>query len=200
MHGFLISGCTITLRSIEFVDSPCGGSFCDYQSLMNNEVMANRCCCFQAMNRLGSVVVLMDIDIKTPGENGSVFSARFVSKWFMMQYILTRPFPPGTNAFQFEDFIIEDRVFNSIRNQFNYFNGIGGITVIGWVKRGEVEDQGVDQPNNGLPHHAQRVTVQAGTLTYHITRLDPTSPGRVDHTTLNGHKFDPYTGLVGGQP
>eukprot|EP00956_Cyclotella_meneghiniana_P020004 scaffold34835_cov17-Cyclotella_meneghiniana.AAC.1 len=32
-----------------------------------------------------------------------------------------------------------------------YINLRGGFKIVLWVKRGVVMDQGVDQPNNGLP-------------------------------------------------
>ena len=49
-----------------------------------------------------------------------------------------------------------------------------------WLKRGEVLDQGVDQPNNGLPYNATRTTVESGTLNHHIKRFEPMTPESID--------------------
>ena len=38
--------------------------------------------------------------------------------------------------------------------------------------------------------YAPRVTVQSGTLKYHITRLDNMSPETIDHEVLDRSKFD----------
>ena len=64
---------------------------------------------------------------------------------------------------------------------------------VGWVKRGEVEDQGVDQPNNGLSHNAQRVMVQSGNLNHHISKLEPTIPEAINFITLDAFKFNVNT-------
>eukprot|EP00957_Ditylum_brightwellii_P100590 7667482-Ditylum_brightwellii.AAC.1 len=64
------------------------------------------------------------------------------------------------------------------------------------AKHGEVQDQGVDQPNNGLPRNASRVRVQSGTLHHHITRMDPMLPGDVNITLLNQMKFDVVNGFI----
>ena len=69
-------------------------------------------------------------------------------------------------------------------------NNNGKFRVIGWVKRGEVQDQGVDQPNRGLPNNAGRVMVEAGTVNHHITRLDPMMPELLNRRTLQQKKFD----------
>ena len=64
------------------------------------------------------------------------------------------------------------------------------------MKRGEVQDQGVDQPSNGLPHNAARVMVQSGTINYYITRLDAMQPELVDLNLLNQMKFDIVNGFI----
>ena len=64
-----------------------------------------------------------------------------------------------------------------------------------WVKRGEVLDQGVDQPNNGLPYNATRTTVESGALNHHITRFEPMTLESIDVEQLNELKFDVSTGF-----
>ena len=191
VYGFILLNCLITIRSFQVIDSPCGGNLCDHQSLMNGDVMANKCSCIQMMNRLGNVVFLFDVEVST--NDGASFTTRMSSKWFMKNFLITDEFPSGTRAYRFEDYEVEDRFFDTCNNVFNYINSIGGFMVFGWVKRGEVEDQGVDQPNNGLPHNAQRVMVQSGNLNHHISRLDPVNPEAVNFITLNAFKFNVNT-------
>ena len=150
--------------------------------------MANRCCCIQMMNCVGNVVVLFDVEVIT--DDGGKFHTRMSSKWFMKHFILSDDIPVGTRAFRFEDYEVEDRLYNSTSNVFNYINSIEGFQVVDWIKRGQVEDQGVDQPNNGLPHNAQRVMVQSGNLNHHITKIEPMNPENVNLITLNGFKFN----------
>ena len=68
--------------------------------------------------------------------------------------------------------------------------------MFGWVKRGEVQDSGVDQPNNGLAYNAQRVMVEAGTLNHHISRLDSMFPMRIDLEELKEKKFNSTNGFI----
>jgi hypothetical protein len=145
------------------------------------------------INRVGNAVVLFDIDVNL--SDGSLFSTRMSRKWFLKNYILSDHFSAGTGAFCFEDYEVEDRLFNATRLVFEYINSLGGFQVIGWVKRGEVEDQGVDQPNNGLHHNAQRVMVQSGNLNHHISRLEPMHPQDVNPLILDGYKFDVTSGF-----
>ena len=151
VNGFILLNCMVTIRSFQVIYSPCGGNLCDHQSLMNGYIMTNHCCCIQMMNRVGNVVILFNVEVRT--DEGATFNTRMSSKWFMKKFILSDYFPTGNRAFRFEDYEVEDSIFNTATNV------LGGFVVVGWVKRGEVEDQGVDQPNNGLPHNAQRVMV-----------------------------------------
>ena len=63
------------------------------------------------------------------------------------------------------------------------------------MKRSEVEDQGIDQPNNRLPHNAQKVIVQPGTLNHHISRMKTINPEVINIVTINGFKFKVDTGF-----
>ena len=123
-------------------------------------------------------------------QDGSTFTTDFSSKWFMDQYILAGPLPHGTHAAHLEDYEVEDRLFTSVSNVCTLFNTRGKVRTLGWVKRGEVQDQGVDQPNNGLPYNAQRVMVEAGTLNYHITQINPMIPENIDLDQLNQLRFE----------
>ena len=72
---------------------------------------------------------------------------------------MTRPLPSGIRASVFEDYKIEDHLYNALNNVTTYINNLCQFRIIGWAKRGEVQDQGVDQPSNGLPHNASRAMV-----------------------------------------
>lgn len=184
INGFVLHNCTITIKNFEVVDTPCGGNLCDRQDLDPSQ----RCACFQMPNRSGNIKVIIYVEVTLP--DGSSFSTRFSSKWFLETYVLSGSFPSGVRAAQFEDYEIEDRFFLCLSQCIDFLTRNGGVRVIGWIKRGEVQDQGVDQPNNGLPYNAPRVMVQAGTLNHHITRIDPMVPENIDLDVLGHLKFD----------
>ena len=129
-------------------------------------------------NRTGNVVIA--VEVKVTLQDGTTFNTALQSKWFFENFIMTAPLPAGTRAINFEDYEVEDRFFIALESITGYINRICKFRVLDWVKRGRVQDQGVDQPSNGLPHNATRVMVQSGTINHHITRLDAMRPKMVD--------------------
>ena len=71
------------------------------------------------------------------------------------------------------DYEVEDRHYNAWSDISAYINRLGNFRIIGWAKRGEIQDQGVAQPGQGLQHNAAKVMVQSGTLNHHICRIEP---------------------------
>ena len=134
INVFILLNGMVNIRSFQVLDLPCGGNICDHQSLMNGDIMKKRCCCIQIMNRVGNVVILFDVDIRT--DYGATFNTRMSRKWFMKHYILPNGFPAGTRAFFFEDYEVEDHIYNTVKHVFNYINTVGGFQVVGWLGRG----------------------------------------------------------------
>jgi hypothetical protein len=189
LNGFINHNARITLVQVHAINTNCGGELCDHQAIKNGSIIHNRCACFQATNRNGQVMFCMEILVTL--QDGSSYNTEFISKYFMKEYIFNASLPSGIRAVQFEDFAVEERLFDAIQGVFNYINeNAGGFRTMGWVRRGEVLDQGVDQPSNGLPYNAQRVMVEAGTLRHHITRLDPMNIDDVDLDVLHRLKFN----------
>ena len=91
--------------------------------------------------------------------------------------------------------MVEERLFEAVETVFNYINVHGVFQIYVWMRRGEVEDQGVDQPNSGLLWNAARNTVESGALKHHIVRIEPATPADIDVTALNDHKFDVSSGF-----
>ena len=100
------------------------------------------------------------------------------------------------NASHFlEHFVVEDRLLEAATNICDYINNHGRFMVMLWVKRGEVLDQGVDQPNNGLPYNAEHTTVQSGNLNHHIVRFMPMEPENINIDELNDLRFNVVSGF-----
>ena len=118
-----------------------------------------------------------------------------MSKHFMKMSNFWGDLPVGIKATQFEPYQVENRMFDAVQRVTTYINNHGGFLVMLWVKRGEVLDQGVDQPNNGLPYNAAHTTVQSGILNHHITRMEPMTPESINVEQLNELKFHVSTGF-----
>ena len=178
MNGFILNDCEITPMSFHVRNTRCGGNLCDRQK---DDV--SKCACYQMPNRSGNVIISVEVLVCLP--DGNTFKTYLRSKWFLEKYILSGSLPAGVRANSFEDWEIEDCFFTSLDKILKYINGNKKFQVVGWAKRGEIMDQGVSQPNNGLHGTAAKVMVQSGTLNHHITRLEPMDP-----TVLNSDHYD----------
>ena len=87
INGFMILNFKVVINSFRFVDSLYGGSFCDHKSLINGDVMSNRCPCIQIMNWVGITAIHWDSKVNLEYENN--YNTHISSKWFMQKYMLT---------------------------------------------------------------------------------------------------------------
>ena len=189
INGFIIQDCIINVKSFEVANTRCGGNLCDRQ---NDNL--SRCACFQMTSRSGNVVISIEAEIRNP--DGSSFTTAIQSKWFLEKYILSASLPTGTRASKFEDFEVEDSFFSSIKEVISYINTTCKFRVVGWVKRGEVQDQGAEQPTTSYRSNANaRIMIQSGSLTHHVTRLDPMEPEKINLTRLERLKFNVLNGF-----
>ena len=94
------------------------------------------------MDKSGKVTINMFLEMEDT--NGDNFRASFASKWFMKIFTYSGALPIGTKASDFTSFVVEERLFEAVESVFNYINVHGGFQIYLWVRRGEVEDQGVD--------------------------------------------------------
>ena len=139
-------------------------------------------------NRSGNVIISAEVTVTL--EDGKFFNTTFQSKLFMERIIFTEPLLAGTRETTFEEYEVEDRLFSALDRVTNLINNNGKFRLIGWVKRGEVQDHVVDQSSRGLPSNVGKVMVQSGTVNHHITRLDPMTLDTLDITLLENAKFN----------
>ena len=178
MNGYILNDCEIKPLSFHVRNTKCGGNLCDRQ-----KGNVGKCACYQMLNRSGNVIISVELLVTHPC--GNTFTTYFRSKWFLEKYILTGSLPTGVRSHTFQDYEIEDRFFSSLDRIMRYINSKNKCQVVGWAKRGEVMDQGVLQPNEGLHSTAAKVMVQSGTLNHNITKLEP-----MDLTSLNSEFYD----------
>jgi len=79
---------------------------------------------------------------------------------------------------------VKERLYGAVESVFEYINEHGGFWIYLWVRRGKVEDQGVDQPNKGLAWYATRATVGSGLIKHHVVRIEPANPAALDVASL----------------
>lgn len=186
ISGFCLNDLQVNVLGLQMLNIPCNGFLCDGSSLMVNDVMANKCCCYQSMGRNGNVIAEVEVEIIPP--NQEPFITTICSKFFLKSFCLNNSyFEPGTRQHHFNaNPQAEEALFNALDFKTKYTNARGLFRGFGWIKRGEVEDQGVDQPNS---RDAERILVDSSTTKYHITRLEPMHPHKIDTRELRMSSF-----------
>jgi hypothetical protein len=78
----------------------------------------------------------------------------------------------------------------------HYINERGGFLIIGWAKRGMIQDQGaVAQQDQGQQRYEQPTNqgnklVENVDVRLHIVRIDPTNPENINLDKLNALKHN----------
>ena len=90
---------------------------------------------------------------------------------------------------------LTEKLYDAVESVFRYINENGGFRIYLWVRRDEVEDQRVDQPNRGLAWNAERATVETGLIKHHIVQMEPANPAALDVDAIDGLKFDVSSGF-----
>ena len=99
-------------------------------------------------------------------------------------------------ASYFSDPDIEDELLSCTRNVMRYINDRGGFRIIGWAKRGMIQDQGaVAQQDQGQQRYGQPTNqgnnmVENADVRLHIVRIDPTNPENIVMEELNALKYN----------
>lgn len=186
ISGFCLHNLEVRVLGLQMLNTTCNGFFCDGSSLIQNDVMVAKCPCYQSMGRGGNVIAMVEVKI-TPRDQDS-FTTTICSKFFLKSFCLDmRYFEPGTKQHHFNaNPQAELALYNSLDFNTRYTNARGLFRGFGWIKRGEVQDQGVDQPAG---RDAERILVDSSITKYHITRLEPMYPHRINPTELRWHSF-----------
>jgi hypothetical protein len=122
--------------------------------------------------------------------------SNYTSTWFVNNYIFMDRLAPHVRASHITKNIEED-ILDSTRNVSNYINDRGGFHIIGWAKRGMIQDQGaagVQQENQGQQGYRQPANqgnsmMENAEVQYHVVRYDPSNPENIDINQLNALKY-----------
>ena len=150
-RAFVLNNCELDILSITPEQTSCGGLFCDKQRVMEIKERKQACGCYSMLARRSNLALdyaltltkkelLWEFTVENFSSNK--FSLLFQNKLF--------PYSLQLENFSFSDDHIElDRCMREIVDKVNQQ---GGWTVIGWYKRGVINDQtlvGSDESNNG---------------------------------------------------
>ena len=188
--AFVLTGCHIDVISSTPEETRCSGLFCDKQRI--HEIMENNqgCGCYAMLSRRSNLVMDHSLNIKHSSSNFEHFVERFSSNKFSMFY-QSSSFPSSlqSNALQ-----MTDEFFNyvdQINNAIQIVNEQGGWNVVGWYKRGQIDDKSIlqseKQKNYPNDSNARDGLVDSGTISFHICQIRPTKCKSHEFESLGAH-------------
>ena len=179
-QGFIENGCKVEVKSVEVLESVCNGHFCDRQRCVELQKIDKPCGCYFMRGLDSKLSIVHDIEV-TCQSSGEKFSMEQFSSLQFSTLYLTQYFPQDTKRIEFDNTEYLDELYDSIDNVTEYINNNGGFTVIGWYKRGEINDQS----------NLEAVEkISSSTVVHHFVSLLPTSFDRLKMDELQEMKYD----------
>jgi hypothetical protein len=142
--------------------------------------------------------MIMQLLLQMNGGTEEMSINNFTSTWFVNNYVFMDRLAAHVRASNFSQ-DIEDNILDSTRQVFKYINERGGFRIIGWAKRGMIQDQGVavQEDNQGQQGGYGQPANQANNnnmiknaeVRYHIVRFDPSKPEAINLKELNALKY-----------
>ena len=144
------------------ISTKCSGKFCDRQNSTKLLATGKACGCYSMNSRIANAVMVHNIDIEDMNGRLLFQTTEFSSIKFMNLYMknaLSRNIP----ANYFDDYEKMIQLKDAVETIVRHINRNHGFTVIGWYKRGEIEDKGNEEKEH----------VEASNLMIHPVSIYP---------------------------
>ena len=171
---FVKNNVDVDVLSTDVHSTKCSGLFCDRQRSLEISRGNRSCGCYSMNNRVSSIAILHRVEISVGGVQ--LFSMDdFSSLNFINLYLKSRfSWNVRANLLDFTPAYFQMQ--KCITKIIELINNNGGFTVIGWYKRGEINDISNDESQND---------VESGEVVHHIVSIYPTNPD-----VLKMHEFE----------
>lgn len=184
--AFVLNNMQLEVLCSEPVNTCCTGLFCDRQRLPEVKSSSKGCGCYNGQTRQSGIIISHAIKIKYPG-NGDNFCTieQFSSVAFSRIYLAgTGTFPSSVRLNVLDHTPQFEHLEDTIDNQIDYVNSHFGFTVIGWYKKGTINDHVVGDGDN------DNIQVESGEIGYNVVSIAPTDLTIQEQATFNENKFD----------
>ena len=181
-RSFVLRKASVTIEASAPVQTTCGGLFCDKQNIKEVLRAGRGCGCYSMKDRIGNIVMVHTITVKDE-RNNIEFEVDFSSMKFDRMF-MTNAMPSSMTK---RDLDMTQAYFDfveAIDSLMGAYNENGGFTVVGWYKRGEINDKSSAEDGN---------VVQNSEVVYHVVQIIPESTEE-DASILLAEKFDPRLG------
>jgi hypothetical protein len=199
--AFVYNNTQASINMVFPTKKSCSGNFCDCQRV-NDWNGSRGCGCYGMSQNSSSLVFKHAIDISTA--TNSMSMSEFLSLKFSQLY-LSGDIPGSCKLYmlQYTDAAMNMQI--AVEECVETINNNGGFTVIGWYKRGIINDQSLlearkivsnnNTSNNNGNNRNEELQVDAGEISYHFVHIFLTNRNFLDPTTtlgqlLKGKKYN----------
>ena len=201
--AFALNNCLIEVAASTPEETGCAGYFCDKQRIHEVAQYKQGCACYVWSDRRNNMVIDHSLQIQhqtwnqyIPQYSSIRFSSLYQTSLFSTQI--------RSDVLELSDQFFE--LEGCISKCIEFINENGGFTVVGWYKRGVINDRSilavVDNGNNGNMNRNTNsnvdMQVDNGKLNFHPCSIQPTNRDFLDRNTglgkaLYDMKFDVST-------
>ena len=175
-RSFVINNAKLECLSTNIEVTKCSGLFCDRQRVLEILRSNKGCGCYSMQTRLSNLSISHSLIVKK--NNVKIFAVDEFSSLRFSKLYLSSLFSPTSRINLFEQIRIHDQIEDSIDDVITEINGNEGFTIIGWYKRGDINDQNNNENTDNR--------VEAGEIGFHIVSISPTNK----NIPLDNLKFD----------
>lgn len=191
-QAFYYKKVQLTLLGVYFLLTNCAGELDDALEAFADGILKPHCACYQVTTRDANISCVFNFIVK--GSNCKFEVKNFTSKSFTGEFLDGRSFPIGTTVESLTaDLHDRMELEESIEKQVAFWNARGGYDCLGWVRRGTVKDQGVEQPGPNQRNEAAHY-VASKDVHHHISQLVPSVSekdlSKDEKKELKGMKID----------
>ena len=172
--AFLYNNVQITVDNVRVMSTSCCGIHCDRQRVADWNTAGRGCGCFNNMSRHYNPAIIMTVYFKSSDGQTRIMN-EFLSRQFL-SFCTIDKIPMDVRASQLQATNAAYDLQDSIIEVTNYINEIGGWTVIGWCRKGIINDQSLV----GMTEDGEHAQVDSGNLNFHIVSLIPTNHSFLD--------------------
>jgi len=197
--AFVQNGIAIAVQKTEPVTTTCSGLFCDKQRVYD-WVDARGCGCYHMIQQRSNLAINHSIRVYTSPAT-TISMTNFSSTAFSRLYLSSNiPATTQISALRHTDAFFN--LLDCIEEVVDFINEHGGFTVVGWYRRGVINDRTLVANNatngNFNSNNNEDVQVDNGEINYHVISLRPTNrailnPVSLLGAALKGIKFDVST-------
>ena len=178
-RAFLKNNVKVEVLSTDAFCTQCSGQLCDKKRSIEISRGNRACGCYHMHTRVGNITLVYHISVICNGDTLLTMN-EFLSSRFSKLY-MKNPFSTTVGINQIDG---TDEYFNlqdCIDKVIEYINGNGGFTVLGWYKRGAINDVSNEEVQN---------QVESSEIGCHVVSLNPSNCAVLDRVDFNSLKYD----------